>query len=42
MPLERVDYIAVTSTSGGITTLEQAAPFHNRTIVSINATTHLP
>ena len=42
MPLERVDYIAVRSTSGGITTLEQAAPFHNRTIVSINATTHLP
>lgn len=41
LPLESADYIAVKSTSGGITTLEQTPPFHNRTIVSINDTAHL-
>lgn len=41
MPLESADYIAIRSTSGGITLLQQAAPFHNRAIVSIDDTAHL-
>lgn len=42
MPLESADYIGVNSTSGGITHLQQGPPFHNRTILAINETTHLP
>lgn len=41
MPLESADYIAIKSSSGGITTLQQDDTYHNRSIVSINETGHL-
>jgi probable phosphoglycerate mutase len=41
MPLEATGYIAVKSTSGGITHLLEDDIFHNRVIVSVNDTTHL-
>jgi probable phosphoglycerate mutase len=41
MPLEAAGYIAVKSTSGGITQLLEDDVFHNRAIVSLNDTTHL-
>lgn len=41
MPLEAADYIAVRSSGGGISLLQQDDTFHNRTIVSVNDTSHL-
>jgi probable phosphoglycerate mutase len=41
MPLDAAGYIAVSSTSGGITRLVEDNVFHNRAIVSVNDTTHL-
>jgi len=41
MPLESAGYIAVKSTSGGITHLFQDDVYHNRIIMSINETAHL-
>jgi probable phosphoglycerate mutase len=41
MPLEAADYIAVKTTSGGITQLVEDDVFHNRGIVSLNETAHL-
>lgn len=41
MPLESAGYIAVKSTSGGITHLYEDDVYHNRVIMSINETSHL-
>ena len=41
MPLEAAGRIGVRSTSGGITVLEEDGRFHNRTIISVNDTSHL-
>jgi len=41
LPLESAGYVALRSTSGGITVLEQDDFFHNRAVVSLNDTSHL-
>ena len=41
MPLEAAGLIGLPVRSGSITTLSQAAPFHNRSIVALNDTSHL-
>jgi probable phosphoglycerate mutase len=41
MPLEAAGFVAVRSTSGGITLLSEDEVFHNRRIVSLNDTSHL-
>ena len=41
LPLESAGYVNLRSTSGGITVLEQDDFFHNRTVVSLNDTSHL-
>lgn len=41
MPLESAGYVNVRSNSGGITVLEQDDFLHNRTVVSLNDTSHL-
>lgn len=41
LPLESAGYVNVRSNSGGITVLEQDDFFHNRTVVSLNDTSHL-
>lgn len=40
-PLDAAGLIGVRSTSGGITVLEEDGRFHNRTIVSVDDTSHL-
>ena len=42
MPLEAAGYVAFRSTSGGITVLHEDDFFHNRAVVSLNDTSHLP
>jgi 2,3-bisphosphoglycerate-dependent phosphoglycerate mutase len=42
MPVEAVGYVAFRATSGGITVLQEDDFFHNRTVVSLNDTSHLP
>lgn len=41
MPLEAAGLIGVPVSSGSITALSQQAPFHNRSIVRLNDTSHL-
>jgi 2,3-bisphosphoglycerate-dependent phosphoglycerate mutase len=41
MPLEAAGLIGIPVSSGSITTLSQQAPFHNRSIVRLNDTSHL-
>lgn len=41
LPLESAGYVNLRSSSGGITVLEQDDFFHNRTVVSLNDTSHL-
>lgn len=41
LPLEAAGLIGVPVSSGSITTLNQQAPFHNRSIVRLNDTSHL-
>ncbi len=41
MPLEAAGRVAVRTSSGGITVLEEDARFHNRTLVSVDDTSHL-
>ncbi|MDQ2653207.1 MAG: histidine phosphatase family protein [Chloroflexota bacterium] len=41
MPLEAAGLIGVPVSSGSITTLRQEPPFHNRSIVALNDTSHL-
>ena len=41
MPLEAAGLIGLPVSSGSITTLSQQAPFHNRSIVTLNDTSHL-
>lgn len=41
MPLEAAGHIALRSSSGGITVLEQDDFFHNRAVVALNDTSHL-
>lgn len=41
MPLESTGHLAVKSTSGGITHLQQDDRFHNRAIVTLNDASHL-
>jgi probable phosphoglycerate mutase len=41
MPLESAGLIGIPVSSGSITTLTQKAPFHNRSIVRLNDTSHL-
>ena len=42
MPLETAGYVAFRSTSGGISVLHEDDFFHNRAVVSLNDTSHLP
>ena len=42
MSLESADYASFRASSGGITVLEQDDVFHNRRVVSLNDTSHLP
>ena len=42
MPVEAAGYVAFRSTSGGITVLHQDDFFHNRAVVWLNDTSHLP
>jgi probable phosphoglycerate mutase len=41
MPLEAAGLIGLPVNSGSITTLRQEAPFHNRSVVTLNDTSHL-
>jgi 2,3-bisphosphoglycerate-dependent phosphoglycerate mutase len=41
LPLDNADYILVKATSGGITHLFEDDVYHNRSIVSVNETSHL-
>lgn len=41
MPLDAAGRIGVRSTSGGITVLEEDGHFHDRTVVTIDDTSHL-
>ena len=41
MPLEAAGLIGLPVSSGSITTLRQEPPFHNRSIVTLNETSHL-
>ena len=41
MPIEAAGYVAFSSSSGGITVLEEEDYWHNRRVVSLNDTSHL-
>lgn len=41
LPLEAVGSIGIKTSSGGITVLEEDGYFHNRTIVTLDDTSHL-
>ena len=41
LPLEAAGYVNMRSSSGGVTVLEEDDFFHNRTLVSLNDTSHL-
>ncbi len=42
MPIEAAGYVAFRATSGGITVLREDDFFHNRAVVSLSDTSHLP
>jgi probable phosphoglycerate mutase len=42
MPIEAAGYVAFRATSGGITVLREDDFLHNRAVVSLNDTSHLP
>ena len=41
LPLDSAGYVHMQSSSGGITVLEEDDSFHNRTLLSLNDTSHL-